>query len=121
MVAVEGGGIDVEFWTFAGGEGWCEISNVPRNGFTQIEQARTKGEEGSKFCTFCENVIIEWPLGVLKKEYAESTGINQKRSGISRGIQEKIIWNFYGSCFFTLDFLRGVTQFHKIFRGEHLF
>ena len=35
---------------------------------------------------------MEFPE-VLKKEYVEIPGINLRRSGISRGDSEKIIWN----------------------------
>ena len=48
-VFVKGGwGLDVKFWTFAGG------------GFTKMELVQKKGK-GSKFWSFCDNVIIEWP------------------------------------------------------------
>ena len=57
--------------------------------------------------------------GVLKKEHVKILGINQKRSGFSNGVQEKLIWNFYGSWF--LEFLRRVTQFCKLSRGESFF
>ena len=60
-------------------------------------------------------------LGVLKKEHVEISGLNQKRSGISKGFQEKLMWNFHGSSFFTLEFLSGATQFCKISRDESLF
>ena len=40
---------------------------------------------------------------------------------ISKGVQEKFMWNFHGSWFLTLDFPRGVTQFCLISRGESLF
>ena len=35
---------------------------------------------------------MEFPE-VLKKEHVEILGINLKRSGISRGDPEKIVWN----------------------------
>ena len=35
---------------------------------------------------------MEFPW-VLKKQNVEIPGINKKRSGISRGDQEKIMWN----------------------------
>ena len=42
--------------------------------------------------------------------------------GISRGDdQEKIMWNFQGSWFLALQFLRDVTQFCRISRGGALF
>ena len=48
-------------------------------------------------------------------------GVNQNRSCISRCNQEKIIWNFSVSCFLALKFIRGVTQFCGISKGEALF
>ena len=59
-------------------------------------------------------------LEVLKTERVEIPGINQKRSGISKGVQEKLMQNFHGSSFSTLEFLRDVAQFCKISRGESL-
>ena len=47
--------------------------------------------------------------GVLKKEHVEIPGVNEKRRGISSGVQEKIMWNFHRSWFLTLEFPRGVT------------
>ena len=49
-----GGGVDVKFLTFSGG----------RDGVTKIEHLRRRGK-GSKFRSFCENVIIECILIVL--------------------------------------------------------
>ena len=43
----EGGGGGVKSWTFALGR------------ITKNEQVWTRGEEGSKFWSICENVIIE--------------------------------------------------------------
>ena len=45
-------------------------------------------------------------------------GVNYKRSGISRGVLEKLMWNFHGSWFLTLQFPKGVTQFCKIASGD---
>ena len=74
------------------------------------EKIQTGGTEDIKF------------LGVLKKEHVEiPPGINEKRSGISSCVQEKLMWNFHESLFFTLEFVGGVTQFWKISRGESLF
>ena len=36
-------------------------------------------------------------LGVLKKKHVENPGVNEKGSGNSRGVQEKLMWNFHGS------------------------
>ena len=36
-------------------------------------------------------------LGVLKKKHVENPGVNKKGSGNSRGVQEKLMWNFHGS------------------------
>ena len=44
-----------------------------------------------------------------------------KRGEISRGVEEKLMWTFHGSCFLTLEFPRSVRQFCSIFRGESLF
>ena len=41
--------------------------------------------------------------------------------GISRGDQEKIMWNFQGSWFLVLKFSRDVTQFCTISRAGALF
>ena len=60
---------------------------------------------------------MEFPW-ILKEEYVE---VNRKRSWISRGIQQKLMWNFHASWFLTLKFPMGVTQFWRIFRGESLF
>ena len=37
---------------------------------------------------------MEFP-GVLKKKQVHFPGVNQKQCEISRGDQEKIMWNFY--------------------------
>ena len=44
-----------------------------------------------------------------------------KRGEISRGVEEKLKWNFHGSWFLALEFQRGVIQFCSIFRGESFF
>ena len=59
---------------------------------------------------------MEFP-GVSQKQHVEFLGINQKRSGISKGDQEKIMWNFHGSLFLALEFLRDLTQFCGISQG----
>ena len=59
-------------------------------------------------------------IGVLKKEHVEISEKDKKKSGISRGVQEKLMefpWVFV----FTLGFLRGVAQICKISRDESLF
>ena len=48
-------------------------------------------------------------------------GWDWNRSGISRSDQEKIIWNFHGSWFLTLEFPRCVAPLSGISRGEALF
>ena len=64
---------------------------------------------------------MEFP-GVLKKKHVEISGVNLKGSGIYKGVQEKIMLNFRGSWFLTLEFPKGVTQqFCRISRGESLF
>ena len=62
----------------------------------------------------------EFP-GVLKNWNVEIPGVNTKRSGISKGDQEKIIWNFHGSWFLVSEIPIRVTQFCGISRGEDLF
>ena len=38
--------------------------------------------------------------GVIKKKQVHFPGVNQKQCDISRGDQEKVMWNFYkGLCF----------------------
>ena len=51
--------------------------------------------------------------GVLKKEHVEILGVNLKRSEISRGVQEKLMWNFHGFWFLTLEFAAGVQVSHN--------
>ena len=47
---------------------------------------------------------------------------NWKWNFQGKGVQEKPMWNFYGSWFLTLEFPRGVKQFWKISsRGEVCF
>ena len=41
------------------GEGWCKVVNVRGRGVTRIEQVQTVRQRGSKFWSFCNNVIIE--------------------------------------------------------------
>ena len=61
---------------------------------------------------------MEFP-GVLKKKHVEIPGVSLKRSGNSRGVQEKLMWNFHGSIFdFALEFARGVTQTCRISSGK---
>ena len=62
---------------------------------------------------------MEFP-GVLKKQNVEIPRVN-KKGGISRSDQEKIVWNFHGSWFLALDIPMGVTQFGRISRGEASF
>ena len=47
--------------------------------------------------------------------------VNKKEVEFSGGDQEKIMWNFHGSWFLTLEIPKGATQFCGIFRGEALF
>ena len=63
---------------------------------------------------------MEFP-GVLKKKHVEILWFNEKRSGISRIVQEKLMWNIHGFLFLTLEFASGVTQFCRSSRGESLF
>ena len=58
--------------------------------------------------------------GSLRKN-VEIPGVDQKRSGNSRGIQEKLMWNFHGSWFLTLEFPRAATQICRISRGKSFF
>ena len=37
--------------------------------------------------------------GVLKKEHVKIQGISYKRSGITRSVYEKLMWNFHGMGF----------------------
>ena len=50
-------------------------------------------------------------LWVWKKKHMEIPGVNQnqKRSEVSRGDQEKIMWNFHGSWYLAMELPRGVT------------
>ena len=57
--------------------------------------------------------------GKLKKT-VEVPGVNQKRSEISSGVQEKIMWNFHGSWFLILEFPKSATQFCRTSKGEVL-
>ena len=43
------------------------------------------------------------------------------KSWISGGFKGKLMWNFHGSWFLTLEYPKGVTQFYGISRGENLF
>ena len=52
---------------------------------------------------------MEYPV-VLKKGIEKSQSV-KKFSRISRIVQEKVIWNFHGSWFLTLEFRRGVRKF----------
>ena len=63
---------------------------------------------------------MEFP-GVLKKENVEIPGVNFKKSRISRGVQAKTHVEFHGSCFLTLEFPKGVTEFCRISRSESFF
>ena len=53
---------------------------------------------------------MEFP-GALKKEHVDIPEVNLKRSGISRGVPEKLMWNFHETWFLTLEYSTGVTQF----------
>ena len=44
-----------------------------------------------------------------------------KQCGFSRDDQEKLMWNFQGSCFQGFKFMRSETQFCGVSRGEALF
>ena len=50
-------------------------------------------------------------LGLLKRQQVNFLEANSKQSGIFRDDQQKIMWNFQGSCFQALTFKFGVTQF----------
>ena len=52
---------------------------------------------------------MEYPV-VLKKGIEKCQSV-KKCSRISRIVQEKVIWNFHGSWFLTLEFRRGVRKF----------
>ena len=63
--------------------------------------------------------------GVLNEERACENSRGQLKKwnfqGM-KGVQEKPMWNFHGSWFFTLEFPRGAKQFCKISsRGEACF
>ena len=46
----------------------------------------------------------------------------QKRSGISKGVQEKPMWSFHGSwLFLTLEFQKSVKQFCKTSSKSEVF
>ena len=76
------------------------------NGLFQKKSKQAGGDED-----------MEFP-GVFKKKHVEIPGVSLKRSGNSRGVQEKLMWNFHGSQFLTLEFARGVTQTCRISRGK---
>ena len=61
-----GGGVDVKFWTFAGG-------GLPK--WKKCEQ----GGWGSKIWSFCENVLIECPPTRI---IGEKLYIRQERNGL---------------------------------------
>ena len=46
---------------------------------------------------------MEFP-GVSKKEHAKFPEVNKKQTGISKGDQEKIVWNFEGTWFWPRNF-----------------
>ena len=50
--------------------------------------------------------------------YGISRGIKEIACGISRGDQEKIMWNFQGSWFLVLEFPRDGMHFFTISRGK---
>ena len=50
--------------------------------------------------------------------YGISRGIEEIACGISRGDQEKIMWNFQGSWFLVLEFPRDGMHFFTISRGK---
>ena len=58
--------------------------------------------------------------GIEKTKCAHSRG-QKKGSRISRGDQEKIVWNFHGSWVLALDIPMGETQFWGISGGEASF
>ena len=47
--------------------------------------------------------------------------VNKKRSGISRGEKEKIMWNSMGLGFWFFEISMGIAQFCGISRGEAAF
>ena len=51
---------------------------------------------------------MEFP-GVSKKYSVDFPGVNSKRGVISKGNQEKIMWDFQGSWFLALEILRANT------------
>ena len=86
------------------------VSVIRSLGYSRKNPNRRRGRED-----------MEFP-GVLKKKHVEISGVNLKGSGIYKGVQEKIMLNFRGSWFLTLEFPKGVTQqFCRISRGESLF
>ena len=52
---------------------------------------------------------MEFP-GVIRKVHVENLEVNLKRRGISRSVQEKLMWNFNESWLLTLEFPRAVRQ-----------
>ena len=60
---------------------------------------------------------------ILKKEKknVEIPGVNKKWDELSRGDQEKIIWNFQKSWFLALEIPMSVTQACGVSRGETSF
>ena len=50
-------------------------------------------------------------------EDMEFLGVNEKRSGISKSDQKKVIRNFHGSLSLALEFPRNLRQFYGISRG----
>ena len=59
---------------------------------------------------------IEFP-GAVKWKLAEFLEVIQKRSGISRGYQEKHMWNFLGVLCLTLEFPGGDSKILQNFQG----
>ena len=65
---------------------------------------------------------MEFPLqGYWRKGTWKSQGPIKKKWNLWGFYKEKLMWNFLGSWFLTLEFPRGGTQFCRISRGESLF
>ena len=58
---------------------------------------------------------------VIEERACGNSRSQLKKSGISKGGQEKFVRNFHGPWFLILEFPSGVTQFCRIYRGESLF
>ena len=70
-----------------------------------------------------KQVVIYWAIPAKSPNKGggigdmDFSGVNYKRSGISKDDQEKIMWNFQGSLFLALEFPKDLTQIRAISRG----